>query len=77
MPRATKAMALTESLRLTKQPRWPATSPMTAVRTPMAVMEARKARYPWYKAACKKGKRIRVSHKLVVYNTIKVQKAYM
>ena len=40
VPRATKAMALTESLRKMKQPKWPATSPMMAVQNPIAPMDA-------------------------------------
>ena len=39
VPRATKAMALTESLRKMKQPKWPATSPMTAVVSPIIAMD--------------------------------------
>ncbi len=46
VPRATKAMALTESLRKMKQPRWPATSPMTAVQRPMKAIEMTKQGYP-------------------------------
>ena len=46
VPRATKAMALTESFRKMKQPKWPATSPMTAVQTPMKAMEITKQGYP-------------------------------
>ena len=46
MPRATKAMALTVSLRLMKQPRWPATSPITAVHAPMAEIDTTKVGYP-------------------------------
>ena len=46
VPRATKAMALTESLRKMKQPKWPATSPMTAVQTPIMAMETTKHGYP-------------------------------
>ena len=36
VPRATKAIALTPSFKFMKQPRWPATSPMTAVFAPIA-----------------------------------------
>jgi len=57
VPRATKAMALTLSLRLTKQPRCPATSPIMAVSKPMDEMDATKARYPLYNAACKQNTR--------------------
>ena len=46
MPRATKAIALTQSLRLMKQPRWPATSPITAVHNPTNAMEMTKVGYP-------------------------------
>ena len=46
MPRATKAMALTESFRKMKQPRWPATSPMTAVQRPIMAIEITKQGYP-------------------------------
>ena len=46
VPRATNAMALTESLRKMKQPKWPATSPITAVQTPIMAMEITKQGYP-------------------------------
>ena len=46
MPRATNAIALTPSLRLMKQPRWPATSPMTAVQAPMKAIEMTNVKYP-------------------------------
>ena len=46
MPRATKAMAFTESLRKMKQPKWPATSPITAVHMPIIQMEITKHGYP-------------------------------
>ena len=46
VPRATKAMALTESLRKMKHPKWPATSPMTAVQTPIIAIETTKQGYP-------------------------------
>ena len=46
VPRATKAMAFTESLRKMKQPKWPATSPMTAVQTPIMQIETTKHGYP-------------------------------
>ena len=39
MPSATKAMAFTQSFRFIKQPRWPATSPITAVHKPMNKIE--------------------------------------
>ena len=42
VPKATKAIALTESLRKIKQPKWPATSPMTAVQIPIIAMEITK-----------------------------------
>ena len=42
VPKATKAIALTESLRKIKQPKWPATSPMTAVQRPIIAMEITK-----------------------------------
>ena len=42
VPRATKAIALTESLRKMKQPKWPATSPITAVQAPMKKIEMTK-----------------------------------
>ena len=42
VPKATKAIALTESLRKIKQPKWPATSPMTAVHRPIIAMEITK-----------------------------------
>ena len=47
VPRATNAMALTPSLRLMKQPRWAATSPMSAVQAPMNTRDITKARYPF------------------------------
>ena len=47
MPRATKAIALTPSLRLMKQPRWPAISPMMAVLPPMKRMAMTNVGYPW------------------------------
>lgn len=47
VPRATKAMALTVSLRKMKQPRWLATSPMTAVQTPIMAMAITKQGYPF------------------------------
>ena len=46
MPRATKAMAVTESLRPTEHPKAPATSPIMAVRTPIQVIEMVKASQP-------------------------------
>ena len=46
MPRATKAMALTESFKKMKHPKWLATSPMTAVQTPIMAMEMTKQGYP-------------------------------
>ena len=46
VPNATKAMALTESLRKMKQPRCPATSPMMAVQTPIMAIERTKQGYP-------------------------------
>ena len=46
VPRATKAMALTESLRKMKQPKCPATSPITAVQRPIMAMEITKQGYP-------------------------------
>ena len=46
VPRATKAMALTESLRKMKQPKCPATSPMTAVHRPIIAIEITKQGYP-------------------------------
>ena len=46
VPRATKAMALTESFRKMKQPRWPATSPMTAAQRPIMAIEITKQGYP-------------------------------
>ena len=51
VPRATNAMALTPSLRLMKQPRWPATSPMTAVQAPIMKIEITKVGYPLASAA--------------------------
>ena len=51
MPSATNAMALTPSLRLMKQPRCPAMSPMTAVQSPMNMMETTKVGYPLAMAA--------------------------
>ena len=50
MPRATNAIALTPSLRWMKHPRWPATSPMTAVKIPMKIIEVTKVGYPLRKA---------------------------
>jgi len=50
VPRATNAIALTPSLRWMKQPRWPATSPMTAVKRPMEIIEVTKVGYPLRKA---------------------------
>ena len=46
VPKATKAMALTPSLRLMKQPRCPAISPIIAVLAPMKRMETTKVGYP-------------------------------
>ena len=46
VPRATKAMAFTESLRKMKQPKCPATSPMTAVHRPIIAIEITKQGYP-------------------------------
>ena len=46
VPRATKAIALTESFKLMKQPKWPATSPITAVQAPMKTKEMKKQGYP-------------------------------
>ena len=46
VPRATKAMALTESFRLIKQPKCPATSPMIAVQAPIADMDTTNVGYP-------------------------------
>ena len=46
MPRATKAIALTVSLRKMKHPKWEATSPITAVIIPMVKMETVKVIYP-------------------------------
>ena len=46
VPRATNAMALTQSFRLMKHPRWPATSPIIAVQPPMKKMEMTKVGYP-------------------------------
>ena len=42
VPSATKAMALTESFKKMKHPKWLATSPMTAVQTPIMAMEMTK-----------------------------------
>ena len=42
VPSATKAMALTESLRKMKQPRWPATSLMSAVMKAIMAMDRTK-----------------------------------
>ena len=39
-------MALTESLRKMKQPKWPATSPMIAVHNPIMAIEITKQGYP-------------------------------
>ena len=60
VPRATNAMALTPSLRLMKQPRWPATSPMMAVQPPMKKMAMTNVGYPWAIAESK-------LHALVVF----------
>ena len=46
VPRATKAMALTESFRKMKHPRCPATSPMIAVTRPIMRMDVTKVAYP-------------------------------
>lgn len=46
VPRATKIMAVTESLMPSVQPKWDATSPMMAVTTPMQKMDTTKQRYP-------------------------------
>ena len=46
MPKATKAIALTVSLRKMKHPKWEATSPITAVIIPMVKMETVKVIYP-------------------------------
>ena len=46
VPSATKAMALTESLRKMKHPRCPATSPMMAVQNPIIRIETTKVKYP-------------------------------
>ena len=43
-------MALTQSLRLMKQPRCPAISPMTAVHRPTAAIEITKVGYPFMMA---------------------------
>ena len=51
VPRATNAIALTPSLRLMKQPRWPATSPMTAVQAPMKQIDTTNVMYPLARAA--------------------------
>ena len=47
VPNATKAIALTESFRKMKHPRWPATSPIKAVQAPIAEMEITKQGYPF------------------------------
>ena len=44
VPSATKAIALTESLRKMKQPKWPATSLISAVQK--AIMPMDKAKVP-------------------------------
>ena len=46
VPRATNAIALTPSLRLMKQPRWPAISPIIAVLPPMKRIDMTKVGYP-------------------------------
>jgi len=46
VPKATNAIALTQSLRLMKQPRCPATSPIMAVQPPMKKMAMTKVGYP-------------------------------
>ena len=46
VPKATKAIALTVSLRKMKHPKWEATSPITAVIIPMVKMETVKVIYP-------------------------------
>lgn len=53
VPRATKAMALTESLRKMKQPKWPAISPMMAVTKPIMRMETTKVKYPLNRSIAK------------------------
>ena len=45
-PRATNSMALPESLRLIKRPRWPATSPMTTLQIPITDMDTTNDGYP-------------------------------
>lgn len=42
VPRATNTIAVTESLMPSVQPKWDATSPMTAVTTPIAKMDTTK-----------------------------------
>jgi hypothetical protein len=42
VPMQTRVMALTESRRLMKQPRWPATSPAIVVTSPTKAIEMKK-----------------------------------
>jgi len=51
VPSATKAMAVTESLSPTEQPKALATSPMTAVSTPIQMMEMVKQSQPPIRSA--------------------------
>ena len=44
VPMAMRVMAFTESLRLTKQPRWDAMSPTAAVTSPIQPMDNKKPR---------------------------------
>lgn len=46
MPRATKTMAVTESLMPSVHPKYDATSPITAVTTPMPTILITKHKYP-------------------------------
>ena len=46
VPRATKAMAVTVSLRPIVQPKWEAKSPINAVRRPIPRIEITKVGYP-------------------------------
>lgn len=53
MPRATKVTAVTESFSPTEQPKCDAKSPMTAVRTPINMIDTVKHKYPEHMSVTK------------------------
>lgn len=59
MPRATKAMAVTESLSPTEQPKAEETSPMIAVRTPINIMDMQKQSHPFIRSNGSGGEGVR------------------